>query len=382
MLNVARSFLLFILLVSLNNTWAKPTKNIIGTEKQLKVVNAQIEQIQKKIHQKETHHQKLLTEIKKTELAINKIEALNRKTKLTIDQQKRILERLQQQKQQQKQVLSSQQLLLARHLQAYYRMGQPAYLKLLLNQENIANTNRLLTYHTYLNRYRLVLIHQIKSSIQTLAQQQEAIQQQMATLTSLQETQEHQHQSLAEHQIYDQKLTTRLQHEIENQNKTLSQLQQDRQNLNSVISKLKHQAYWQQSSLSFSKMQHQLPWPTKGKILQHFGQPLKDAQLTSNGVFIAARAGQEVQAIFPGKIVFADWLRGFGLLIIIDHQHGYLSLYAHNHSLYKKVNDQVLAGDLIANVGHSGGNAKDGLYFEIRHQENPLNPEQWCTRKM
>lgn len=135
---------------------------------------------------------------------------------------------------------------------------------------------------------------------------------------------------------------------------------------------------YQQPSQPFVNMQGKLTWPTVGQITQRFGSSVDQTSVTSEGVFISAPQNQPVRAVYPGRVIFAGWLRGIGMLIILDHGNGYMTLYGHDHSLFKKVGDVVKAGDEIADVGFSGGDQKSGLYFQIRANGQPLNPETWC----
>jgi septal ring factor EnvC (AmiA/AmiB activator) len=132
----------------------------------------------------------------------------------------------------------------------------------------------------------------------------------------------------------------------------------------------------------FDELQGKLAWPSPGPIMTHFGNyRTETADMLSQGVVIGADMGANVRAVSGGRIAFADWMRGFGLLIIIDHGEGYMSLYGHNQSLYKSLGEWVETGELIARVGDSGGLAVSGLYFEIRHDGKPLNPAAWCKTK-
>jgi len=132
------------------------------------------------------------------------------------------------------------------------------------------------------------------------------------------------------------------------------------------------------ANTAFVNLQGKLHWPTVGDVATRFGTELGDSKLKYNGVLIQAPQGQPVHAIYNGRVIFANWLQGLGLLLIIDHGNGYMSLYGHNEALYKKVGDIVKPNDLIAAVGNSGAPGPTGLYFEIRHNGQPINPEQWC----
>ena len=132
------------------------------------------------------------------------------------------------------------------------------------------------------------------------------------------------------------------------------------------------------TGLPFHKLKGKLPWPIQGKLLKAFGSKRSDTRW--DGVLISAREGTDIRAVTDGRVVFADWLRGYGLLVIIDHGKGYMTLYAFNQSLYKKVGDRVKAGTVIASVGKSGGRSESGLYFGVRRRGKPVNPAHWCRK--
>ena len=133
--------------------------------------------------------------------------------------------------------------------------------------------------------------------------------------------------------------------------------------------------------IPFQKRKGKMYWPTSGKISNKFGSRKAQGRLKWNGVLIKAASGQGVYAIHGGRVVFSDWIRSYGLLIIIDHGNGYLSLYGHNQSIYKEARDWITAGEKIASVGNSGGSQSPALYFEIRAGEKPINPKHWCLTR-
>jgi septal ring factor EnvC (AmiA/AmiB activator) len=120
-----------------------------------------------------------------------------------------------------------------------------------------------------------------------------------------------------------------------------------------------------------------LSWPTDGQVVKRFGDPRADGRLKWQGIILSAPAGSDVRAVYNGRVIFSDWLDGMGLLLIIEHGDGYMSLYAHNQDLLKEVGEWVEPGEMIAHVGDSGGRAAAGLYFEIRKNGEPVNPGQW-----
>ncbi|MEJ2416360.1 MAG: peptidoglycan DD-metalloendopeptidase family protein, partial [Exilibacterium sp.] len=186
---------------------------------------------------------------------------------------------------------------------------------------------------------------------------------------------------LADKQQQRQKTLARLNASINNKDQQLKQLAQDRAHLEHLLQEvIEVTAGWQpqDNSQPFAKLRGKLPWPTKGAIVHSFGSSRSAGKMKWNGVMINASQGAEVTAIHRGQVVFADYLRGHGLLMIVDHGDNYMSLYAHNQALYKTTGDRVKAGEVIANVGNSGGLARAGLYFEIRFRGQPTNPAKWC----
>ena len=130
----------------------------------------------------------------------------------------------------------------------------------------------------------------------------------------------------------------------------------------------------------FAKLKGKLKWPTSGRRLKAYGESRRIGSLRWQGVVIAGKEGQEVKAVSHGRVAYADWLRGYGLLLIIDHGDGYMTLYGHNQSLFREVGDWVEKGEVIAAVGNSGGIDNHALYFEIRKDGKPTDPIRWCRR--
>jgi len=321
----------------------------------------------------------LLDELKNVELQINQYEVEIAKIKKYIRQKKRRLKLLEKKQKKQLIILEKNQTLLADLVSNAYLMGKHDYLKLLLNQEDVNRISRTWTYYGYIRRYRSKILKKIQDNVNVIEAQKQQIAEQNKQLQTLMTTQQQQQQKLTFSSQYQKQVVSRLNREINTHHKQLSQLQQNKRTLTHLIQTLAlNRKQYQHKTIPFYRLKRHLAWPVRGLIAHHFGAPIKNTPMTYRGVFIKAPEGKTVRAIHAGKIVFSNWLRGFGLMIIIDHGYGYLSLYAHNHSLYKKVGDKVTPGELIATVGHSGGNQNNGLYFEIRYKENPLNPEIWC----
>ncbi len=287
--------------------------------------------------------------------------------------------KLQEQARQQQLLLNQQQQLLAQQIRANYQLGKYQYVKLLLNQEDPNAISRLLTYFHYINKARVKIITKLNQALSALLDSKQKIVLHTEKLQTLINQQQQQQQQLITQQNYRQKVLQQLNASIDTKDKKLTMLTGNKSRLEQLINQLKESTWQAQPKQPFAAMKHKLPWPTAGRPQNMFGQSIDNSTLTYNGVMIKAPLGQAIKAVYPGKVVFANWLRGFGLLLIIEHGQGFMTLYAHNNSLYKKTGDRVRSGDLIATVGNSGGNEQNGLYFEIRRNGKPLNPLAWCS---
>lgn len=272
---------------------------------------------------------------------------------------------------------------LARQIRAAYLLGRQEQIKLLLNQEDPARVGRTLTYYRYLNHARLDRIDRVSVALERVAQLQAQIAVQREALAATQAQQASEMLALAEERLAREGLLRKLQAEISAQGDRLAGLQKDERRLEQLVKDLQRALADVEQVASarqpFAKLKRKLPWPVAGKLAAKFGERRDVGRLRWRGTFIAAAANQDVRAVASGRVAFADWLRGFGLLIIIDHGNDYMTLYGHNQSLYKEVGDWVEGGDVIAGVGDTGGMARPGLYFELRHRGEPQNPQAWCA---
>jgi len=349
---------------------------------QLNSITAQIQNISGILKNAFGKKSSLTRTLKNTEIAIGKLSKREEELNDELMQQRKELAILQQKEQEHQKTFNKQREILSQHLRASYLLGKQSSLKLLLTQQNPNKANQSLAYYGYLNNARLEIIQNISDSLEMITQQRQQIEEKTQYLEKLIDKKEQQRIALEKRQEQRQELLAQLNDNIETKDQILSELNSNKQNLEKVIAKLKSTRFLPFKSLSYSKQPQTLPLPTKGSITKHFGRKIESSELTYNGIFIKAPEKQMVHAIYPGKVVFADWLKGFGLLIIIDHGDGYMTLYARNNSLYKQTGDEIEQGDIIATVGRSGGHKEAGLYFEIRHNGIPENPETWLNKHM
>ena len=272
---------------------------------------------------------------------------------------------------------------LSAQIRAAYMSGSQEKIKLLLNQRDPATLGRMMTYYTYLNDYRAGNIETVSAKIRELAGLRSQVAAEEARLADLARTQRSELTALAGAQQDRQDLLVALRDKIATEGREIDRLAAQEKDLARLIAELTTilSDYPISSEEPFSEFRGRLTWPVAGTLLRDFGQPRVGGQLKWNGVVLAAPRGEEVRSVYHGRVAFADWLAGMGLLVIVDHGEGYMTLYGYNETILKNAGDWVAPGDVLATVGDSGGQAQSGLYFEIRQGTRPMNPRRWVTRK-
>ncbi|MBI5438594.1 MAG: peptidoglycan DD-metalloendopeptidase family protein [Nitrosomonadales bacterium] len=306
------------------------------------------------------------------------------------------LSELQTQEQQLGSDLETQQIQLGKLLYQQYLGGKQEYLKLLLNNQNPNQANRDLQYYKYIARNRAAWLAALRINLAALNAVSAATRKQRAELKSLREEQSAQKKTLEKEQRARQQLLGKISQQLRLQRREINRLQRDENRLAQLVERLtkmlaqpKTDSLFRNDNLPdnrfdgspFDQLKGKLTLPVKGEVTNKFGSPRPDSTVLWKGLFLRTSAGQAVKAIASGQVVFADWLRGFGNLLIIDHGKGYMSLYGNNETLYKQVGDVLRGGDTVAAVGNSGGNENSGLYFELRHESKPLDPMKWLAAK-
>jgi septal ring factor EnvC (AmiA/AmiB activator) len=247
----------------------------------------------------------------------------------------------------------------------------------LLNQDQSEKIQRSLSYYQYLNQARIKEIEQFQQTLANLLAVTAQHQDEIENLKELEQTQLKQKKSLASTKSKRSKTLQSLNKKLLSSNEQLAKLNAEESNLNYALQKLEALIQAEFDLMGLSKLKRKLAWPVKGKVRHRFGTK-KTGYLRWKGVFMTAPIGRPVETIHNGTILFSDWLKGYGLLTVIDHGNGYMSLYAHNQTLLKSVGERVETGETIALVGQSGGQEQPGVYFEIRHQGKAVNPKLWC----
>jgi len=272
---------------------------------------------------------------------------------------------------------------LAAQVRAAHMSGRQEKIKLLLNQRDPATLGRLMAYYGYLNDYRADNIETVTAQIRELAELRTRIAAEEARIAELASAWYAELTTLNAAQEKRQQLLVSLRARIGAEGQEISRLAAQEKDLARLIAELTSilSDYPITSESPFSEHKGRLTWPVAGRLVHDFGQPRVGGGMKWNGVVLAAPRGIEVRSVYHGRVVFADWLAGTGLLIIVDHGEGYMTLYGYNETLLKNAGDWVAPGDVIATVGVSGGQSQPGLYFEIRRETTAVNPRQWITRR-
>ena len=283
-----------------------------------------------------------------------------------------------------KKKLAAQQDLLAHQIRSAFMIGRQEYLKLILNQEDPALFGRTLVYYDYFNQARSEQIKQVQTALTNIEKLKLTINAETEKLRQTRNKQRAEKKALEKTYRERALVLARLNKEIKSKDQRLAQMSADEkrlQDLLQAIKKVMPDIFAEVGNhKSFASYRGKLVWPVRGNVKKLYGKRRKSGKLKWNGVMIQASKGREVHAISHGRVAYADWLRGYGLLMIIDHGDGYMSLYGHNQSLYKETGDWVDANEVIGEVGDSGGQKSSGLYFEIRYKGKPTNPSRWCKR--
>lgn len=400
------------------------------TQQQLEATRQDIGELKKLLGKLQEEKSGAQKDLRSTETEIGKLEKQVEALQQELKKSEGELLRLDSEKKKLNSAKVEQQRLIAIQARAAYQGGRQEYLKLLLNQQNPEKFARTLTYYDYLSQARLAQLKGFNETLRQLANVESDIITQQAQLLTQKSSLDSQRAELDKVRTERQQVLAKINTDVKNRDQKLQAREQDQADLAKVLKTIEETLARQareaeearQKALiaqqeaekkrqreaesvatdaprkvvkstpgalvssagvsyggPFSQARGKLPWPVDGRLLARFGESRgDDARAKWDGVMISANAGTQVHAVHGGRVVFADWLRGAGQLVILDHGNGYLSLYGHNQTLLKSAGDIVKAGDVISTVGNSGGQATPALYFAIRQQGRPSDPAQWC----
>jgi len=351
-------------------------------QQQLKVLLKKIDKLKQTIDVKENSKSRYIKQLKNIERGIGKVNRDIGKVNAQIKTRKAELSKLRATRLEHQRKLSRENEFLAEQVYAAFTLGQQEKVKLLFSQQHPQALQRNLVYYEYFSNARVNLISRVQGSIDRIIETEAQIRQAQLELQKDQQALASQKQQLDRDLGKRKTIVASLDSQLQQQGGSLSRLQDEAAQLQNLISSIQdifNDAPEANVSLKpFARQKGKLAWPVKGRVRRLFGRHKPLSDLRWQGVVIEAKNGTPVMAVSHGRIGFADWLRGFGNLIIIDHGNSYLSLYGHNESLFKSAGEWVDAGGVISSIGSSGGQKKPGLYFEIRKKGKPQNPSGWC----
>ena len=352
-------------------------------EQELEEVRERISELKKSMDDAAEERDRLAGELQELEVAISeqriRLKEIERDRQYTAGKKQKLDEELAEREQH----LDAESEALAAQVRTAYMSGSQEKIKLLLNQRDPATLGRLMAYYSYLNDYRAENIEAVIEQIRTLDELRGQIAAEEARLTALAQARYDELGRLNTSQESRAELLASLRRKIANEGKEVERLAAQEKDLTRLIAELSSilSDYPISSEQPFSEHKGRLTWPVAGTLLHDFGQPRVGGNIKWNGVVLAAPRGREVRAVYHGRVAFADWLAGMGLLVIVDHGEGYMTLYGYNETVLKNTGDWVAPGDVIATVGDSGGQSQASLYFELRRGTKPENPRRWVTKR-
>ena len=355
--------------------------------KELETIQELIAQTQAQLSKKLADSERLQQELKLAELQIAETATRLNQTDNKLETTRTELSRLNTEKDRIDKAINNQQSALASQIKSAYMAGDYDFAKMIFNQNEAGKFERVLTYYQYLNKARQTQIENFRGLVTALETVQLELDEQETALASLLKSQSAQSKTLGDQQRARFGTLKKLEQQIRSDQARVSQLQQQENDLVAAIEqaeidaeRAREQAEQGDVELNgLSGMQGTLLVPASGTIERLFGKR-RQGQVRWKGIVINSKAGATVQAVADGVVLYADWLKGFGLVVIVDHGKGYMSVYGRNQALLKNVGDTVSAGQALSLVGTSGGQARASLYFEIRLKGKALNPSVWLTR--
>lgn len=366
--------------------WAQSGRQPTPAQKEaeLKKVNARIEKVRKAVNEDIEKRDKLSAQLRDAELGVQGARRKLEETRAQRIASESRLEDLEREQASREKELAAERGALAGELRTAYVNGREEQLKMLLNQQDPAEFGRMLTYYGYFGRARAERIGSIRDKLEHLALLREKIAAESQRLKDLEARQEQELAALRGAQQKRTQAVAAIDSQIKTRGGEIKRLESQARGLEKLIADLRKalQSTPVAKQAPFEPLRGKLPWPVQqGKVLARFGQPRAGGSLKWQGMLIGTDRGSRVRAPFAGRVAYADWLPGMGLMIVLDHGGGYLSLYGHNEEVFKKVGDPVAAGDVIGAVGDTGGHNQPALYFEVRRGREPVNPENWLQRR-
>jgi len=352
------------------------------TPAQIEDLKERIEDINDWLAEAEEDRSALERQLAATEKTISRLSRERRSLREKAEQQQQRLRELEKEADELTRTLDRQRESLKKQIRAAWMEGDAPAVKVLLNEIDPDRIARTMTYYEYLSKDTVTRLEAFRKSLQELKDTRAAVRATRVELARTEENVARRQEQLAESREQRQQTLTALNADIRSRISEREELEADRKRLETLLAEVQkaiNDIPSPNESRPFASLRDQLPWPVQGKVLSGYGDRYADGKLRRNGLLIRTEEEAQVRAIHYGRVVFANWLRGFGLITIIDHGDGYMTLYGHSSSLFTSPGDWVAAGEPIALAGRTGGTDSPALYFEVRHNGKPDNPRRWLA---
>ena len=351
-------------------------------ERELEQLRSDIAGIQERLNTRFQQRDETRTELEQAERSLAVASAQQRQTAQRIEQVQGRISKLQSDIEKTQSAAGEVSGRLTDQLKLVYKQGMPSRLQMLLNQQDPRRLRRNLAYHGHLSRQRVILIEELTILKASMEREQRALEETMDELATLSARNEEELAAVTRERERRNRALAEINAQITADSDRVNKLERDAEALVALIEELEKaldDISMEADVPSILDLAGSLSLPVDGPVAASFGEP-RGGQLNWTGWLLRASAGTEVQSIAHGRVAYADWLRGYGMLMILDHGDGIMSLYGHNESLLRSVGNWVRPGDVIATVGQAGGVGDEGLYFEIRRDGEPVDPARWVKR--
>jgi len=355
------------------------TPSLANRDTELEQLRLRIERLQQEFEETRGERDEAREQLRDTERRIGRLIREQRSTDSRIRKQTDRLAGLQKAQARTQRELATHRHELEAAMRQAFTLGRQEPLKLLLSQDDPARASRMLTYYRYLAEARATRITSLTDSLARLEALETSIREHRTELASLRQQQAEQKRALDDTRARRRTALTHLNRQVRDRSQEIDRLRRDEERLTRLIRGLRTVLPPTPPVTARPPTSRgSWPLPVKGRLVARYGQSMQIGDLRWRGLFLATREGQPVRAVTGGRVAYADWLRGFGLLLVLDHGQGLMTLYGHNQSLVKNVGDPVESGETVALSGNTGGPPEPGLYFEVRQNGEPRNPLDWC----
>lgn len=404
---------LFIFCLCVASTSSIAAKKIDAAKEDLSDLHEKINALKKELDSNQAAHKDAADALKDSETAISSANKKLREINQKQNKNKNTLSTLKKQSLTLNEKLSQQQKHLSSLLRLQYMHGDQGYTRLILQNKNPSEIARDVKYFSYIAKEHAKVIDEMQGSLEKVKALNNQTAEALRQVAELKAKQEREKKTLEAQKLEKYKVVKTLSKQISAQRGEIKKLTRDEKNLSNLVKRLakiipkkikKTKTKTNKPSpsksddkpevivnneetpsndyagINFSALKGKLRLPARGELTNRFGAKRDDTGISWKGLFIRAAEGADVKTVASGRVVFADWMRGFGNLIIVDHGSGYMSLYGNNQAVLKSVGEEVTAGDAIASVGNSGGNESNGVYYELRRNSLPFDPMSWSVR--